>query len=178
MADKAPYRMTIKLSSSRPDALSEALATLRATCGEYDQSGEASATLTLENYKEAPLQAIYEVFELWLYRYKIGIECEVKLARPGVRPETVAALRATKTTPMDRNGWEQQVAEAADQLEQAIDEAAEAEQLPAEAHGPIIIAPPLALPPPRATPALAIAEGTYTFDDDQDENDADAEAAS
>lgn len=104
MADKAPYKLTIKLSSARPDAISEALGELKQQMSDYDQSGEASTTLTIESYKESPLTAICEGFELWLYRYKIGIECEVGLKRPGVRPETVLALRATKQTPMDVAG--------------------------------------------------------------------------
>jgi hypothetical protein len=96
MPDKAPYRMSITLKSARPDAIGDALTEIKRASGDYDQAVETSATLTLESYKEAPLRAVYEEFELWLYRYKIGITCEVKLAQPGVRPETVAALRASR----------------------------------------------------------------------------------
>lgn len=106
MAEKAPYKLTIKLSSARPDAIGEALKQLRERMSEYDQSGEVSTTLTIESYKEIPLTSICEDFELWLYNYKIGLECEIGIKRPGVRPETVVAMRARKETPMDDQGWE------------------------------------------------------------------------
>lgn len=106
MADKSPYRLTIKLTSARPDAIGEALTALRERMSEYDASGETATTITIESYKEAPLTALVDDFELWLYRYKIGIACEIGLKRPGVRPETILAMRATKTTPMDNEGWE------------------------------------------------------------------------
>lgn len=152
MAEKAPYRTSFKLTSARPDAINQALAKLHETCSTYEQSGEASATLTLESWKEAPLQAIIEEFEFWLYRYEIGIECEVKIQRPGVRPETITGMRATRTTPMDRKGWEaprsapvvphgdysreleQLVEEAADDRDRSIDEEEEEARL-AEGEG-------------------------------------------
>ncbi len=88
--------MGIKLTSARPDAIGEALTEIRrVVTATYDRVGpEIIVTLTLESYKQAPLRAVYELFELWLCQYKIGIECEVKMTQPGVRPETVAALRA------------------------------------------------------------------------------------
>jgi hypothetical protein len=166
MADKAPYRMTIKLTSARPDAIGKALTEVKRASGEYDQAIETTATLTLESYKEAPLRAVYEEFEFWLYRYKIGIECEVKLAQPGVRPETIAALRATRATPMDQRGWEAEQEQAANDLERDLDAAAEEDRLDEEARGPIIIHPPLALPPAsRLAPLLAVVDGEYTIDE-------------
>jgi hypothetical protein len=149
MAEKPPYRMTIRLSSARPDAIGEALTEIRSLAGDYDQAVETSATLSLESYKEAPLRTIYEMFELWLYSYKIGIECEVKLAQPGVRPETIAAMRATRNTPMDRAGWEQDEEDNEDEDE--------------DERKPIIIAPPLALPPARL-PALTVDDGSFTIE--------------
>jgi hypothetical protein len=98
MSEKAPYKLTIKLTSARPDAIGDALARLREITGEYDQHGE---TIALESYKEAPLTAIREQFELWLHTHRIGIECEVTAKAPGLRPETVTALRAQQRTPMD-----------------------------------------------------------------------------
>lgn len=100
---KPPYKMTVKLTSARPDAIAEALAELRRLMSDYDQSGETAATITIESYKEIPLVSIRDDFELWLYKYKIGIECEIKRGEPGLRPETV--LRLKRSTPMDDEGW-------------------------------------------------------------------------
>lgn len=101
---KPPYKMIVKLTSARSDAIGEALTELRRLMSDYDQSGETAATITIESYKEIPLVSIREDFEVWLYRYKIGIECEIKRGEPGVRPETV--LRLKRATPMDDEGWE------------------------------------------------------------------------
>lgn len=109
--DKAPYKLTIKLTSSRADAVGEALTELRQMMSDYDQSGETSTTVTLESYKEAPLTEIANIFELWLYRYKIGLECDMGLKRPGLRPETIVALRANHATPMDEEGWDEEETE-------------------------------------------------------------------
>ena len=50
MAEKAPYKLTVKLDSSRSDAIGEAMQSLRDIAGDYDQTGEASATITMESY--------------------------------------------------------------------------------------------------------------------------------
>jgi hypothetical protein len=102
MSKKAPYKLTIKLTSARPDAIGDALARLQELGEEFDQTGEASATLTMEAFQRGSLDAIREQFELWLYRYEIGIECDVTAKSPGVRPETAAMLRAVGKTPMDK----------------------------------------------------------------------------
>jgi hypothetical protein len=99
---KAPYKLTVKLTSARPDAIGEALAQLRQLSSDHDLTGESTATLTVECFKEAPLRSVRELFELWLYGYKIAIECEVTSKAPGLRPETAAVLRANHETPMDR----------------------------------------------------------------------------
>lgn len=104
-SDKAPYQLTIKIDSSRADAVSEAITQIREIAGEYDQRAETSASLKFECYKEAPLTAILESFEVWLYHYKIALECDVSIKRPGVRPETALRLR-TRGTPMDQAGWD------------------------------------------------------------------------
>lgn len=88
MAEKAPYKLTVKLDSSRPDAI-----------------GEASATITMESYQEDPLRQICDAFEEWLYKHAIGLGCDIKLQRPGLRPEMLSALRARHATPMDDAGW-------------------------------------------------------------------------
>lgn len=109
--ERSPYKLTIHLTSSRADAVGEALTELRQMMSDYDQSGKTSTTVTLESYKEAPLTEIMNIFELWLYRYKIGLECDMDLKRPGLRPETIVSLRASHQTPMDKEGWEEPEAE-------------------------------------------------------------------
>lgn len=98
---KAPYKLTVKLTSARPDAIGEALAQLRQLTSDHDLTGESTATLTIECFKEAPLRSVRELFELWLYGYRIALECEVTSKAPGLRPETAAVLRANHATPMD-----------------------------------------------------------------------------
>lgn len=98
---KAPYSLKVKLTSARPDAIGEALAQLRQLTSDHDLTGESTATLTIECFKEAPLSSVRELFELWLYGYKIALECEVTSKAPGLRPETAAVLRANHATPMD-----------------------------------------------------------------------------
>lgn len=105
--ETAPYKLTIKLTSSRADAVGEALTELRQMMSDYDQSGKTATTVVLESYKEAPLTEIANIFELWLYRYKIGLECDMNLHRPGLRPETIVAMRAAHATPMDKQGWDE-----------------------------------------------------------------------
>ena len=103
---KAPYKLTVKLSSARPDAIGEALAQLRQLTSDHDLTGESTATLTIECFKESPLSSVREMFELWLYSYKIALDCEVTSKAPGLRPETVAVLRANRATPMDQE-WQE-----------------------------------------------------------------------
>lgn len=102
MPEKAPYKLAVKLTSSRPDALAAAIQNLQAIASEYDSTGEATATITFEGYKEQPLLSIRDAFEMYLYRQEIGIDCEVTTKAPGLRHETVTALRATRRTPMDQ----------------------------------------------------------------------------
>lgn len=105
--EKAPYKLTIKLAGAKPEKLAQALLELRERAAEYDQAGEAQTTLTIEAWQEGPLRAIVDSFETWLYHNAIGIECEVKVQRPGIRPETIAMYsREKKQTPMDQEGWE------------------------------------------------------------------------
>ena len=100
-SDKPFYKLTIKLDSARADALAEAIQQLRDIASDYDTAAQSSATLIFESYQEAPIIGIREQFELWLHRYQIGLGCEVTQKSPGVRPETILALRAMHRTPMD-----------------------------------------------------------------------------
>lgn len=102
MPEKLPYQTKLKLTSMRPDAISEVLTKLREMMSEYDQTGEASATLTIEANKYADLEFLMNDFESWLLNHQIGIEAEWSTRRPAVRPETLQArLRAAHRTPID-----------------------------------------------------------------------------
>jgi hypothetical protein len=104
--EKPPYKLVIKLDSAKPEHVASALTELRERAAEYDQTGETSATMTIEAWQESALRAVMDAFETWLY-YKGHVDCEMKLQRPGIRPETSAMLsREKKKTPMDGEGWE------------------------------------------------------------------------
>lgn len=99
--DKAPYKATVTLKGAKPEHVAEALVELRERAAEYDQTGEASATLTLESFREDVLMTVINAFETWLF-YHGHAECEIKLNRPGLRPETAQLLAREKNrTPMD-----------------------------------------------------------------------------
>ena len=101
MADKAPYRLTVKLDGVKPEHIAAALEELRQRAAEFDQTGEASATMTIESYQEAPLVSVMEAFETWLF-YRGKVDCEMTIKRPGLRPETREMLAREKSkTPMD-----------------------------------------------------------------------------
>lgn len=105
--EKPPYKLTVKLDGAKPERIAEAMAELRERASEYDQSVEAQATLTIESWQEAPLRAVLDAFETWLFYRAQGVDCEIKLQRPGVRPETREMLaREKRATPMDRQGWD------------------------------------------------------------------------
>lgn len=101
MPEKAPYKLTVKLDSPKPEHVAAALTELRERAAEYDQTGEATATVTFEFWQEAPMRAIMDAFETWLF-YHGHVDCEMKPVRPGVRPETRELLsREKRQTPMD-----------------------------------------------------------------------------
>lgn len=153
--EKAPYKLTVKLDSSRPDAIGEAMQSLRDIAGDYDQTGEASATITMESYQEDPLRSICDAFEEWLYKHAIGLGCDIKLQRPGLRPEMLSVLRARHATPMDDAGW------TAPTDDEGDDDVLVTEP-PAEVAG-LLPSPMLALPAPDDE---LVIEGSYTVDAD------------
>ena len=161
MAEKAPYKLTVKLDSSRSDAIGEAMQSLRDIAGDYDQTGEASATITMESYQEDPLRSICDAFEEWLYRHAIGLGCDIKLQRPGLRPEMLAALRARHATPMDDAGWTAPAPSTPQADEDEGDDVLITEPPPAVAG--LLPSPVLALPAPDDELAI---EGSYTVDAD------------
>jgi hypothetical protein len=105
--EKPPYKVTIKLDGAKPEKINAAVAELQERAAEYDQVIEASATLTMEAWGEAPLRVIIDAFETYLFYRSQGIDCEIKIQRPGLRPETREMLaREKRATPMDREGWD------------------------------------------------------------------------
>jgi hypothetical protein len=98
---KPPYKVTITLKGAKPEHVTAALAELSERAAEYDQSGETSATMTIEAFREDILMTVVNAFETWLF-YQGSAECDIKLVRPGLRPETAAMLAREKNrTPMD-----------------------------------------------------------------------------
>ncbi len=169
MPDKAPYKLTVKFNGSRPEHIAEALAQLRSTAGEYDLTGESTATMTIESWQEAPLRATMDDFEMWLYRHHPGLVDNqgMLLARPGLRPETAEMLAREKNrTPMDAAGWVAKQEHAAADLERDLGASDEEPTAVEEARGPIIIHPPLELAPAGGMSKLLTAdEGEYTISD-------------
>ena len=153
--EKAPYKLSVKLDSSRPDAIGQAIQALRDIAGDFDQTGEATATITFESYQEAPLRDVTDTFEEWLYKHAIGIGCEIKIARPGLRPEMAARFRERYATPMDDAGW------TAPTDDEGDDDVLVTEPPPAVAG--LLPSPVLALPAPDDELAI---EGSYTVDAD------------
>lgn len=101
--EKPPYKLTIKLDGAKPERIAEAMAELRERAAEYDQVVSAQATMTIESRQEAPIRAVIDAFETWLFYRAQGVDCEIKMQRPGLRPETREMLaREKRVTPMDR----------------------------------------------------------------------------
>jgi aromatic ring-opening dioxygenase catalytic subunit (LigB family) len=104
---KAPYKLTIKLDGAKPERIAEALTELRETGSIFDQTGSASATMIIESWQEGPLRSVVDAFEDWLYAHAQGLDVDVKLQRPGIRPETIAQrMREKHETPMDKE-WQE-----------------------------------------------------------------------
>lgn len=119
---KPPYKLTVKLDGARPELIAQALTQLRDTASDYDQSGESSATMVIECHQEAPILAIMEAFENWLFYHGQAIDCELTPKRPGLRPETRELLaRAKNKTPMDNAGWDSDEAIGSDAMPGSIE---------------------------------------------------------
>ena len=159
--EKAPYKLSVKLDSSRPDAIGQAIQALQDITAEADQSGDGSATITIESYQEDPLRSICDAFEEWLYKHAIGIGCEIKIARPGLRPEMAARFRERYATPMDDAGWTAPAPSTPQADEDEGDDVLITEPPPAVAG--LLPSPVLALPAPDDELAI---EGSYTVDAD------------
>ena len=159
--EKAPYKLSVKLDSSRPDAIGQAIQALRDIAGDFDQTGEATATITFESYQEAPLRDVTDTFEEWLYKHAIGIGCEIKIARPGLRPEMAARFRERYATPMDDAGWTAPAPSTPQADEDEGDDVLITEPPPAVAG--LLPSPVLALPAPDDE---MIINAEYTVDAD------------
>lgn len=101
--EKPPYKLTVKLEGAKAERVAEALTELREQAAAYDQTPEVSATMIIEAWRERDLTEVMAAFEAWLYEHAIGLDCEMKLVRPGIRPETIAMRqREQQQTPMDK----------------------------------------------------------------------------
>lgn len=150
--DKAPYQLTVELDSSRPDALAKAMDQLRDIAAECDMTGKAKATIKFESYKQAELNEVMDQFEEWLFQFAIGLGCQMKIARPGLRPEMQSVFRQRYATPMDERGWEPTDEDTALQGEALI---------PPDTHVR------LALPEPGVSLMLETSNGEYEIADDE-----------
>lgn len=109
MPEKSPYKLVVKFEGARPERIAEALAELREIAALYDQTGESTATMTIESWQEAPLRETMDAFEERLYKHAPGLVPDrgIVLYRPGLRPETAERFaREKRKTPMDDSGWE------------------------------------------------------------------------
>ncbi len=143
MAEKAPYKLTVKLDSSRSDAIGEAMQSLRDIAGDYDQTGEASATITMESYQEDPLRSICDAFEVAVQaRHRPRLRYQAPAPRSAPR-DARSPARARHATPMDDAGW---TAPTDDETDAETDEVLVTEP-PAPSAG-LLPSPMLALPAP------------------------------
>lgn len=94
---KPLYKMTIDLTTYRPEALKDALDRIRDLVGEQDQTAgrEYKTKVTIESDRDDALRAIRDQLEIYLRHHKTGIEGEVSIKEPLVRPRP-------EPTPMDR----------------------------------------------------------------------------
>lgn len=165
MADeKPPYKLVIKFTSARPDAIGDALAQLRELASEFDQTGEGTAQVTFESFRQRDLTELSDAFEDWLFRHMIGIGCEMSLKRPGLRPEMLATLRARHGTPMDAAGWGVPPETDEETIDEPTIDGTPVEEPPPTGDGTfdpadvIMIGPPayLQLPPPQGEALLLV----------------------
>lgn len=147
MSDKPPYKLVIKLSGTRPDALNAAVRRLDELCGDHDQVGELKTAVTIEIWKEEDVLAIRDGIEAFLDSKRLIIAGEVTLTSPIIRKR--APIPAPEPIPTPMEAYLQE-------MEQA------------EETGEPIITPALTPPLQLAAPVDA-EEGSFTILEDQPE---------
>lgn len=96
MADDKPwYSLEIKLSAAKVEKMTAAMTRLDEITSEHSTPGQLKATIEFESFQEETLTAIREQFELWLRQERLGVEGDVSMKSPVVRP------RPDASTPMD-----------------------------------------------------------------------------
>lgn len=100
MSDKPPYKLTIKLNGTRPDALNAAVRRLDELCGDHDQVADLKTAVTIESWKEDDLIAIRDGIESFLDSKRLIIGGEVTLTSPVVRKRT-PIVAEPPPTPME-----------------------------------------------------------------------------
>lgn len=85
--DKPPFKLTIKLEGTRPDAIQATLNRLQTLCGEHDQVGELKASATIESWDEEALLAIRNQIESHIRANRWVIDGKTTFDSPLVRPK-------------------------------------------------------------------------------------------
>lgn len=87
MADDKPwYTLEIKLTASKVDKMTAAVTKLDEITSEHSTPGTLKFGVKFESFQEETLQAIREQFEVWLRQQRLGIEGDVVMKAPVVRP--------------------------------------------------------------------------------------------
>jgi len=100
MSDKPPYKLTIKLNGTRPDALNAAVRRIDELCGDHDQVADLKTAITIESWKEDDLLTIRDGIEAFLDSKRLIIGGEVTLTSPVVRKRT-PIVAEPPPTPME-----------------------------------------------------------------------------
>ena len=88
MADDKPwYTLEIKLTASKVEKMTAALERLDEITSEHSTPGMLKFGVKFESFQEETLQAIREQFEVWLRQERLGIEGDVVMKSPVVRPQ-------------------------------------------------------------------------------------------
>lgn len=87
MADDKPwYTLEIKLTASKVEKMTAAITKLDEITSEHSTPGMLKFGVKFESFQEEQLQAIREQFEVWLRDQRLGIEGDVVMKSPVVRP--------------------------------------------------------------------------------------------
>lgn len=84
--DKPWYSLEINLSAAKVEPMNQALARLDEITSEHSIPGGPKVKLKFESFQEDVLWAIREQFEIFMRQSKLGVEFDVTLKQPGIRP--------------------------------------------------------------------------------------------
>lgn len=87
MADEKPwYTLKIDLKARKVEVMNGALEKLDEITSEHSTPGQLRTAIKFESFQEETLQAIREAFEAWLRQQRLGVEGDVTMTSPVVRP--------------------------------------------------------------------------------------------